>query len=98
MEEKDLREISPMVFSQAILRLEEVDLGNSYVTPAQIKAVITSIVKAEIVRLRSLYVLPPPPFNFDIAPHAQDLLQAKKRVEKLEIWVARNYVEKRQLL
>ena len=98
VEERDLMEISPMVFSQAILTLEEVDLGNSYVTPAQIKAVITSIVKAEIVRLRSLYVLPPPPFNFDIAPNAQDLLQAKKRVEKLEIWVAKNYVEKRQLL
>ena len=98
LEEKDLREISPRIFSQAIIRLEEVDLGNSYVTPAQVKAVITSIVKAEIVILRSLYVLPPPPFNFDIAPHAQDLLQAKKRVEKLEIWVAKNYVEKRQLL
>ena len=84
---KDLTEISPKIFSRAIIKLEEVDLGDSYVTNEQVKAVIKSIVKAEKVRLRSWYV--EPNFDFDIAPHAKDLLQAKKRVEKLKIRVDR---------
>ena len=83
---KDLTEISPKIFSRAIIKLEEVDLGDSYVTNEQVKAVIKSIVKAEKVRLRSWHV--EANFDFDIAPHAQDLLQAKKRVEELKISLA----------
>ena len=83
---KDLTEISPKIFSRAIIKLEEVDLGDSHVTNEQIKAVIKSIVKAEKVRLRSWHV--EANFDFDMAPHAQDLFEAKKRVEKLKISVA----------
>ena len=83
---KDLTEISPKIFSKAIIKLEEVDLGDSYVTSEQVKAVIKSIVKAEKVRLRSLHV--EANFDFDIALNAPDLMQAKKRVEKLKISVA----------
>ena len=49
MESKDLTEISPKVFSRAIINMEEVDLGDSYVTNDQVKAVIKSIVKARKV-------------------------------------------------
>ena len=85
-ESKDLTEISPKIFSRAIIKLEKVDLGDSHVTNEQIKAVIKSIVKAEKVRLRSWHV--EANFDFDMAPHAQDLFEAKKRVEKLKISVA----------
>ena len=51
----DLTDLPPKIFSAAVLKMEDVYLGDSTVTADQAKAVLASIVRAEQLKLKKFY-------------------------------------------
>ena len=68
----DLTKISPNIFSTAIIRLEEVYLGDADLTRKQVKAVFTAIVEAKDLRLKT--------FHFSADPTSYVMSRVKPKV------------------
>ena len=77
----DFTMLSPELFSKAVLRMEDVDLGDSHVTAEQVKAVLALIVKAEHLKLKKFSVS----VFFDEDDEDIDLLLLSKAEERVKL-------------